>query len=152
MLKELFASCRFTRVRFTRIATVTLADASIVQIENCLYSCIDVISGKRDGGMVGCGRKNWLRGILRAILGQVHTKTCSDECTPSSSWRVPRVISKEDGIRKRGGRSSRIASNSTARRRAKGLKRGERAETLTLLRETLPEHSYTACNEQAEKQ
>jgi len=111
--EKFFVSHGFTRVRFTRIATVTLADASIVQIENCLYSRIDVISGKRS-------RKNWFRRILRAILGRVHTKTRSDECTPSSSRRVPRVISKEDGIRKRGGRSERIVSESTILRRIGG--------------------------------
>ena len=52
------------------------------------------------------------------------------------------------------GQSRRIASEDTVNRRVKGLKRGgsEREETLIHLRETLPEHSYTACNEQAEKQ
>lgn len=104
----------------------------------------------------GWDRKNWFRRILRAILGRVRTKTRSDECIPSSSRLIPRVISKEDGIRKRrrpieSDRKRRY--DSTVNRRVKGLKRGsEWEETHIHLRETLPEHSYTACNEQAEKQ
>lgn len=79
-------------------------DASIVQIENCLYSCIDVISGgSAVEEWVGCDRKNWFCRILRAILGRVHTKTRLDECTSSSSWLVPCANSKKDGIRKRRG-------------------------------------------------
>lgn len=86
------------------------------------------------------------------ILG--HTKMRSHECTPSSR-HVPRVISEEDEIRKRG-ETDRVGSRAKVRfygkEESKGVEEAERAEILTLLRETLPEHSYTACNEQAEKQ
>lgn len=66
-------------------------------------------------------------GFYERSRGECTLKRGSDECTLSSSRRrVPRVISKEDGIRKWGDRSSRIAreDDSTARSRAKGkLKR-----------------------------
>lgn len=137
----------------SRGLTVTLADA-IDRANRKLSPSLHrrYFGETRDGGTVGCGRKNWFRGILRAILGRVHTKTCSDECTPSSSRRVPRVISKEDGIRKRGRSIESDRERFYGGKEGKGVEEGERAETLTLLRETLPEHSYMACNEQTEKQ
>lgn len=104
------------------------------------------------------GRKNWFRGILRAILGRAQPaairrralKMRPDECIRSSSRRVPCVIPRGDGIRKRrklieSDRERGYDSTVEGKEIEKG--EGERAETLTLLgetwRETLPRRSRT---------
>lgn len=113
-------NCTFyiARVLFMRVAIVS-GRSRKSKIASILASTLFRESATTEwrvaGGKIGsAGFYERLSGECRARPAiRARTKMPSDKCTPSSSRRVPRVISREDGIRKRESRSSRIASKGT---------------------------------------